>query len=424
MIINRNDISTDFDTIPINSFWNVGDQKELKMHRIHAYPAKFPAFITTKALEYSKEKGLSINSIADVFCGCGTTAFEAGRNNKQFWGCDINPVATLIARAKSRKYSENKLDKYYRNTVKNYNKIKIEKKETHTINERIKYWFNSKQIENLLKLKKAIIETVPARSFYRDFFFCAYSNILKPTSNWLTKSIKPQIDPDKMPSNVIKSFELQYAFMYSANMENDIKRHYSKKIKIQTLNFLKKQFSKPCVDMIITSPPYVTSYEYADLHQLSTLWLDFTNDYRSFRSSAIGSLYHNDKFIKNAKILNTTGEKTVFRLFDVHKLKARTTAKYFADMAVCVSKCWDMLNKKGMVLFVIGNTEFKGVKIDNAKYLAECMLDSGFSAIDLSRRKISGKILTPYRDSKGKFTSNSNSRKVYAEEFILIGRKT
>ena len=27
------------------------------------------------------------------------------------------------------------------------------------------------------------------------------------------------------------------------------------------------------VDLIVTSPPYVTSYEYADLHQLSSLWL-------------------------------------------------------------------------------------------------------------------------------------------------------
>ena len=51
------------------------------------------------------------------------------------------------------------------------------------------------------------------------------------------------------------------------------------------------------------------------------------------------------------------------------------------------------------------------------------MLSSGFKNGEITKRKISSKILTPYRDKKGKFTTDKNSRKVYAEEFIVIGRK-
>ena len=94
----------DFDSIPVDPFWNTGANKEHAMHRIHAYPAKFPAFITTKALKFAEESGLNVQSMADYFCGCGTTAFEAKRNNVDYWGCDINPVATMIAKTKSRKY--------------------------------------------------------------------------------------------------------------------------------------------------------------------------------------------------------------------------------------------------------------------------------------------------------------------------------
>ena len=32
------------------------------------------------------------------------------------------------------------------------------------------------------------------------------------------------------------------------------------------------------ISLIVTSPPYVTSYEYADLHQLTALWLEYTKD--------------------------------------------------------------------------------------------------------------------------------------------------
>ena len=43
------------------------------------------------------------------------------------------------------------------------------------------------------------------------------------------------------------------------------------------------------VDMIITSPPYVTSYEYADLHQLSTLWFEYTDDLAKIKKSFVGT---------------------------------------------------------------------------------------------------------------------------------------
>jgi len=81
-------------------YWDFGGEKEPLMHRIHAYPAKFPSFITPKAVRYAQAQGVTVNRIADVFCGCGTTALEARRLGTDFWGCDINPVATLITRVK------------------------------------------------------------------------------------------------------------------------------------------------------------------------------------------------------------------------------------------------------------------------------------------------------------------------------------
>jgi hypothetical protein len=86
-------------------------------------------------------------------------------------------------------------------------------------------------------------------------------------------------------------------------------------------------------------------------------------------------------------------------------------------------KAYEILNYNGLALFVIGNTEYKSIKIENAKHLVESMIDAKFKNIEIIRRKISKKILTPYRDNKGKFTTDKNSRQVYSEEFIIIGRK-
>lgn len=410
----------EFDSIETDLFWNVGTEKELKIHKVHAYPAKFPSFITTKALEYAHSVGLKVNSIADIFCGCGTTAIEAKRNKIDFWGCDINPVATLITKVKTKKFNSKKLYDYYSQIIEKHPQSKQEI-EYPLVNERLKYWYKEKQFEDLFDLKRSILDATVADDDYKLFFLCAFSNILKPTSMWLTKSIKPQFDPDKKPAEVMQAFKHQFNIMIEAAQQTEELEMAPSEI--VTKNFLDPNLQPPNTDLIITSPPYVTSYEYADLHQLSSLWLDFAADYRSLREGAIGSLYHEYNFNKEFKLLNGSGSKIVTLLLDRDKKKARSVAKYFLDMQKVSKKSYSILSERGMAIFVVGNTEYKGVRIENAGHLVESMFDAGFQKINISKRKISQKILTPYRDSKGKFTTDSNGRKVYNEEFIIIGRK-
>lgn len=420
MQVIKNINNFDFESVPVDPFWNMGSEQELKMHRIHAYPAKFPAFITIKAVKYAQNRKIAVGSIADIFCGCGTTAFEAKRSCIDFWGCDLNPVATLIAKTKSRNYQVDRLE-YYLKKIRLRAKSKSVKNTYVSANERLRYWFKKKQYNELAHLKAAICDSIPARSGYRLFFLCCFSNILKSTSVWLTKSIKPQVDPKKKPADVMDSFNEQCRFMLSAC--KDVTVFERSKSEIVTGSFLSKNTSPPKVDMIITSPPYVTSYEYADLHQLSSLWLDYSDDYRVLREGSIGSLHHDYNFNREWKRLNASGNKIVSMLIDTHQSKAKSVAKYFLDMQKVTAKSYGMLSSKGLALFVIGNTEYKGVRIDNAKHLAESLIDAGFKKVFATKRKISKKILTPYRDDRGKFSSDSSGRKVYSEEFIVIGEK-
>jgi len=106
------------------------------------------------------------------------------------------------------------------------------------------------------------------------------------------------------------------------------------------------------------------------------------------------------------------------------KAKAKSTARYFIDIEKAATKCLSMLKKGGMILFVIGNTEYRGVKIDNVNFVAASMEKSGFKKIETVTRKMSGKNLTPYRDSIGRFVRKSGKKTVYAKESIIIGRKT
>ncbi len=403
-----------------NPFWSKDSDPEFRIHRIHAYPAKFPAFITSKALAFAKSNGIRVKMVGDIFCGCGTVSFEARRSGIDFWGCDINPVATLIATVKSNSYQESKLRHYYQKIVRAFPRQAADVNLSATAIDRLQYWYPTLQFRHLAKLLNAVNYSIPSSSHYRKLFQCAFSNILKPTSRWLTKSIKPQLDPNKEPADVRQAFQNQVDHMLDAMKQ--CKLPAKNQVTILTGNILELTIPRK-LDIIITSPPYVTSYEYADLHQLSSLWLGYASDYRDLRDGSIGSTQHNLDFNREIKRLNKVGSQVVFSLFDRDKSIARDTAKYFLDMQAVANRCFHFLKPSALALFIIGNTEYKGVRIDNATHLAESLLASGFSRVRVAKRRMSGKILTPYRDSIGQFSGKSTGRHVYAEEFVLIANK-
>ena len=409
------------DSLTENRFWSSGRSAELKRHRIHSYPAKFPAFIPTKALHFAQQGGIKVQRVGDIFCGCGTVAFEARRENIDFWGCDINPVATLIARTKSGAFRATRLDEYFAAIESKVTKASDKVQLQPVAIERLAYWYSADQFRDLAKLLNAINQSVPARSRYRLFFHCAFSNILKATSKWLTKSIKPQVDPHKKPTQPWSAFKAQFDMMKSAFEQTA--GDGSSAVDILTHDFLKLDNAPQNIDLLITSPPYVTSYEYADLHQLSSLWLGYADDYRELRNGSIGSAQHDLDFSREIKRLNTVGSQIVFGLFSQDKANARAAANYFLDMQAVSRRCYRLLRRTGLALFVIGNTEYKGVRIDNAAHLAESLLRGGFASVKVAKRKMSGKILTPYRDSIGQFSKSSDGRHVYGEEFVLIASK-
>lgn len=421
MFINQDNILTaNIDEIPIDSTWTIGNQKASLMHNIHAYPAKFPPFITTKALQYAENKGIRVDTIADIFCGCGTVAYEAMVNNRNFFGVDINPIATLIAKTKCRKYNRSIIIRYLKSIKGEFDIAENNLSNEFSENDRIVYWFEEQQRIDLFKLLNAINSNVKTEE-YKNFFYCAYSAILKSCSRWLTKSIKPQIDPNKKPKNVWMAFETHVNMMIKANEQCNINNELN--IDIKTQSILDLDVPYPFVDMVITSPPYVTSYEYADLHQLSTLCLGYSSDYKHFRKGSIGSLYDPLSIEDNLSLINEVGASIVRQMINIDKRRARSIAQYYIDIQNVVVKTRYLLRDGGVCFFVIGNTEYKGVKIDNARHLAQCLLSENFHDIEIKRRKISNKILTPYRDKNGKFTSDKNCRKIYSEEFLIFAQK-
>lgn len=403
---------------PFSSSWDFPALPELQIHRIHSYPAKFPAFLTLNALGYARRMGGMPQTVADVFCGCGTVAYEARKAGIDFWGCDVNPVATLIARTKSGQYNSAKVKEYCQLILRSVCSALdvLELAEEAIV--RLRNWFYPVQFMQLSKLLNSIREVVPAQSKYRDVFLCAFSAILKRCSKWRRRSIKPSFDHAKKTIDILECFQSQCLSMASAFDQSGLKSKTKQSIKLASV--LTVDQPKKKVDLIITSPPYVTSYEYADIHQLSSLWLGFASDHRDLRKESIGSSQHDLDLKRKVNQLNSVGTQVVFSLYDKDRRAASSVAKYYLDMQQVAVRCKNFLSDAGIAVFVIGNTQYRGIEIDNASHLTEALLSAGFSKVRITKRQISNKSATPFRSKQGRFSQVETSTKIYAHEYVLI----
>jgi hypothetical protein len=121
--------------------------------------------------------------------------------------------------------------------------------------------------------------------------------------------------------------------------------------------------------------------------------------------------------------LNSVGEQIVFSLFGRDRPAAEAAATYFLDMQAVARRCHDFLRPGGISVFVVGNTQLSGIRIDNANHLVESLLDSGFVQVRVVKRQLSNKPNTPYRLPNGRLSSTRTDMQIYAEEYIVMAQR-
>ena len=183
------------------------------------------------------------------------------------------------------------------------------------------------------------------------------------------------------------------------------------------------RYADSSINLIVTSPPYVTSYEYADLHQLTAFLFHYTENLRDFKTGFIGSLARKTK--NSCKLQSNLGKSLIQELKSKSMPLGKKVETYFLDMQLSFQEMYRVLKQRGKVCIVIGNTSLKQTKIKNAEVFVELLRSIGFSIINIIKREIVSKILPQTRDQKsGRFTSSKEATNVaYPHEFILIFQK-
>ena len=403
-------------------------------HSYHRYPAKFiPQLVERLIAEYVFSEEAHIN---DPFMGCGTTIVTAISKGFEASGTDINKIAYLITKVKSIPIEPNYLDRkikqffsslgFLDGSQKSLFDGRIEPLILQKHIDRINYWFTEKNKNELGKILRVIYseedETI------KDFLLVAFSHILKNSSIWLQRSTKPTRDLKKTP---IKPYDALRKHLKKMQRGNDafynvvptkVRENLSKYLNIAIDDARKQPVSDDSVDLIVSSSPYVTSYEYADLHQLSTVWFDLADDLTEYKKEFIGTSY---KEYENKKLRSKIAANIVVQMSKKSKKMAKEIEAFFIDMEEVFDESFRILKTGGRCCYVIGNTRLKGVDIINAEVFAESLQYSGFKLDRIIKREIPLKILPQKRDEKtGRFANNNDANsEAYPIEYIIIGLK-
>ncbi len=403
-------------------------------HCYHRYPAKFIPQLVEKLMdEYLI--GIKVPHVNDLFMGSGTTIACAITRGYRASGTDINYISNLITNVKSTPINPVKLKERVEqlllslsflesNTL--FSSFQITPYIPKTNIERINYWFKPEIKEELGMILAKIKEETD--STIQNFFMVCFSHILKTTSIWLMGSTKPTRDFNKIIQKPIVSFKRHLKKMEIRNREfwtvtpDYIKNNLDLYLNIKRGDARKQPVDDETIDIQITSSPYVTSYEYADLHQLSTLWLEYFADLSEYRKEFIGTSYkqYKDRYLKSEiakSILN--------QMFVKDQKMAKEIEAFFIDMQECFTETYRILKPGGRCCYVIGNTTLRKVEVLNAEVFAESMQHSGLAIDRIIKREIPSKILPQKRDAEtGKFAKNGEEDfHAYPTEYIVIGRK-
>lgn len=427
-------IANNLQSIPIDESWAYSNKSQANTsyltHAYYTYPAKFIPQIAHRLIIENSEKG---DTVVDPFMGSGTTVLEALINDRVAIGVDVNKVAYLLTKVKTTPLCQNILIEELSIISNDLNHrmnghFAFYSRRAKSIipeNPRIDHWFTDSQKKKLSIILKRINEIDTEE--YREFFLIAFAQILKPCSRWLQTSIKPQRDPDKTERDPLSLFLNQSQKMSTKNAElvdfigSEKMSYFTENRKLSPSDCRDIPCRNSSIDLIVTSPPYVTSYEYADLHQLPTIWFRYADELSDFRTRFIGSTYRKRE---QEDLMSSSAEHIVGQLESFSE--ATEVRCYFSDMIESFMEMKRILKTRGRLCIVIGNTRLRGVDIQNAEVFCEQLKNLNFIILNVIRREISSKMLPSLRDPvTGRFAHSKTKKKVliHPEEFIIIAEK-
>jgi DNA modification methylase len=382
-----NNIAIDKDRVSSEDWTFAGEDSKYYTHGFHPYPARMMPLIAKKVIEMFANRADDV--VFDPFCGSGTVLVEATVHDRESIGFDINPLAIIIAKAKTTPIEPKKLKEKINEVLKeiiNDNSNYSAPKDIPNLY----YWFKPKVIDELSKILHHI-KRIDDEEMY-NFFATAFSYTVWKVSNIRKGEYKlyrmSEEELAKWDPNVIETFK-EILLDNLKGMEEFYKVMRNKKAKAKIyLKDIRESDLEDVATLILTSPPYGdsrTTVAYGQFSRYSALWLGL-KDVLYVDERSLGGVKKRGNI---SKLESKTLEETFNKIYEKDPERAWDLYSYFYDMDIALQKLAKALKKgRSHMVFVIGNRTMRRVQILTDIILTEMASKYGFEHIRTIYRRI------------------------------------
>ena len=386
-------------------------------HRIHSYPAMLHPLLVDHLIDRYAREG---DVIFDPFCGSGVTLLQAKIKGYESIGFDINPVALLIARAKTQTYQQDKLLA----EIQDLTRFLCDETFSTDIPDikKIDYWYADDVANDLGRIRWLLKN----RTYeYKDFFMAIFASICRNQSWTRNGEFKRfRVTRDKMSktkNQVLTKFVEQareMALIFSCH-------NYDPQSAPIFANSEKSIPSNIKYDLVITSPPYGdsrTTVAYGQYTSFGIEWLNGLNGSNKsgyqIDSECLGKRGILNKGLSKHEILSETIEQV--KAADEKSKRYCDVLNFFNGYYNVVQNVVKNLRPRGRTCFVVGNRTVKGIQIPMDQITASFLAESGMDFHGIFVRDIHNKVMPSQNSPTNQVGAKS---KTMSNEYIVVFTK-
>ena len=329
--------------------------------------------------------------------GSGTTLVEAARLGRRAVGCDIDPLARMIAAAKLTPVDPSEAIQAGRAVLEaaesdcRENGVELSADLALRFDARtaafVDYWFPpARQLELLALVRR--IEALPEGGT-RRFLEVVFSSTIIAKSGGVSLArdlahTRPHRDLGKRPPSAFVEFEKRLDRNVAA-VNGSAPNAVSAEVRAATAE--NTGLPSGGVDLVVTSPPYANNaIDYMRAHKFSLVWLGWkTSDLTGIRARYLG----HDALSETAyDDLPAQCETTLARLSERDGRKAATLRRYFGEMSAVFAEMRRVLKPGGAAAVVVGTSNLRGIDVETHKGLAAIGESAGLDLAGIGERRL------------------------------------
>jgi hypothetical protein len=254
-----------------------------------------------------------------------------------------------------------------------------------------KWLFSKETLQTILSLRHCFTKLAP---LYRDLFLVILASILTEIGNTRKDGKCVRYKKNWNKNQVTREQVINLLFKTASLIREDIQYIERRKpLEVKNLSLCLqgsalgklKRLPMNCVDAVITSPPYLNSFDYTDVY-MPELWaLGFVESYEEVRKLRRATLcsHVQVKWRPNEERVGNGLKALISEIVqDREELWNGSIpgmiAGYFLDMETLLSEVRRVLRPKGKLSIVVGTSSYYGVVIPTDIFLAGMAEDIGF----------------------------------------------